>query len=170
MQVPGTVRIACCRKLGDERYGSVGCELAVEISLDGTEDPITVIDQWRELLARTVAAHCGAELSKILAERQQEPPPARPSAPDRREPPRDQAGDRDRDRDRGRDRDQDDDTPGDGRQLLGWCRRQRSSERIEAWIKNEGRRRHLPTRIVDWPTADVREVYESIREQMSDRD
>jgi hypothetical protein len=142
------LRMSICRKEGRPDYGSdaVGMDLECELPDQALTDVNLVrataecaYDQLRRLVDEQLAA-------LRPADRQAAPPPER-----RREPDRDRGGRST--------------VPEDGRQLLGWAKRNRRDRDVQ----EIGRQMRLPSRILEWTREECEDVYNVLTEDTHQR-
>ncbi len=162
------MKLAICKKVGAPNFGSNGasCELTVELPPDAS---LEMIGALAALHYNSIRAAVDAELAILRQsepDRQPEPEPDSGYVPRRQrtEPPaprperpinpnmlRNDGGPW-----RGRP-----EIPEDGRQLLGWAKRNGQDKAL----LNAGERFGLPGRIVTWNQDEVRDVYEYLTQE-----
>jgi len=174
------------KKVAPRKYFSNGaaCGLKVEIPSTALEDPAAFVKQIRghmELCELAVAE----ELAKLDAATPKQtviesetngpaerltPPAARPAPPARRlDPPPAippvgpaEAWD---ESERPIDDEPDEDAPTDGRQLLGWARKQ--DRDMKSWIISLGYKRKFKGNVVDWTEAQVATAYAAAKRELA---
>ncbi len=171
------------KKVAPRKYFSNGaaCGLKVEIPSTALDDPAAFVKQIRghmELCELAVAE----ELAKLDAATPRQtvlesetngpaPPPARPTPPARRfdpppaVPPPGPADELDElDDDQAND---EEDPPTDGRQLLGWARKQTPD--LKGWVISWGYKTKTKGNVIDWPEAKVTQCYNAARKALRDK-
>jgi len=174
------------RKVQPRSYHSNGaaCGLRREIPLSALDNPDAFVREIRasmglceiaveEELARLAAAHPAPPpaLTESSVDRQDQltPPTARPAPAARRfDPPptvpppgpADEFNELDNSQ-----ADDDEDPPADGRQLLGWARKQ--DRDMKSWIISLGYKRKFKGNVVEWTDAQVAAAYAGAKRELA---
>ena len=170
------------KKVAPRKYFSNGaaCGLKVEIPSTALDDPAAFVKQIRghmelcELAVAEEIAKLDAATPKqtVLESETNGPAPtaARPAPQARRFdpppaiPPRRIGRRVQRARRQADDQDDEDDPPTDGRQLLGWARKQTPD--MKPWVISWGYKTKTKGNVIDWPEAKVTQCYTAARKAL----